>query len=582
MEGKCIFKFRYGTECNDKVACSSNKGKPRIISIINASKLYDDELHITLQQQLSENEQLSVYYHKNCVSRYTSSSNTAKFMSSSNAGNPPTKKLRSSQGSFDFFTQCMYCGEHCDISKDSKHPDRWRPAYICRSTVSEHDRTPYRKFILDKCTARNDTWANEVRIRVLGAVSDLHAAEARYHKDCMSRFFSNRVRPSDQNYQAKITSHNQDAPDLAWNYLITAMSNDRNRMWNSVELFEEYQAHGGSNLTRAKLVDSLCTYFEGKLVVLSSPGYAKILVFQSHASMMLKMVKQDDDDDIDLSIRKIAKQVIKECAAIPLDRTKYRLDINTQLADEAVSSTMQSLLTAISSKLQNTPPALLIGNIITSVLRNQPTDLQISLGVLLRDSKLILGYTHDFGVTCTYDEVLRFKKSAAVAASRDPSVHGISSSKNGLVQTIVDNYDADIHSPNGKQSTHSLAMILTQPCSPEDDIADDAIVRLPHLAMKLPLADNEVDHQDVYIGQKKPPMPDLPMSKIPENFNVLQRTSVDRARELDFQFLNDMYLTNNCAEYNGYNTKICREQGHAMQPKTKVVYLPLIDKPPAD
>ena len=65
MEGKCIFKFRYGTECNDKVACSSNKGKPRIISIINASKLYDDELHITLQQQLSENEQLlSVYYHK--------------------------------------------------------------------------------------------------------------------------------------------------------------------------------------------------------------------------------------------------------------------------------------------------------------------------------------------------------------------------------------------------------------------------------------------------------------------------------------------------------------------------------------
>jgi hypothetical protein len=139
----------------------------------------------------------------------------------------------------------------------------------------------------------------------------------------------------------------------------------------------------------------------------------------------------------------------------------------------------------------------LIGNIITSVLCNKATDLQIALGALLRDSKTILGYTYDFGITCSYDEVLRFKKSAAVIASKEPSVHGISNADGGLVQTVADNFDADIHSPNGKLSTHSLAMIVTQPTSDNgDDTA--SIDRLNHVDFKLPIAENDEDEEHVY------------------------------------------------------------------------------------
>ena len=46
--------------------------------------------------------------------------------------------------------------------------------------------------ILEKCKERNDTWACEVMIRVGGAVSDLHAAGARYHVDCRTNFMSSR------------------------------------------------------------------------------------------------------------------------------------------------------------------------------------------------------------------------------------------------------------------------------------------------------------------------------------------------------------------------------------------------------
>ncbi len=40
--------------------------------------------------------------------------------------------------------------------------------------------------------------------------------------------------------------------------------------------------------------------------------------------------------------------------------------------------------------------------------------------------------------------------------------------------------------------------------------------------------------------------------------------------------------SDNCPELHGYNTKLSREQGHLPQPKTKVLYLPLIDMKPSD
>ena len=93
----------------------------------------------------------------------------------------------------------------------------------------------------------------------------------------------------------------------------------------------------------------------------------------------------DQEDDLENSIRHVAKQAQKECKDIPLDTTKCRLNIDEQLAHESVSGTVQNLLASISTKLDSTPPAMLIGNIITSVVRNNATDLQIALGVLLRD-----------------------------------------------------------------------------------------------------------------------------------------------------------------------------------------------------
>ena len=185
-------------------------------------------------------------------------------------------------------------------------------------------------------------------------------------------------------------------------------------------------------------MENLCSHFDGDLLLIYSPGYANALAFQCHAAVSLRMY-EDQEDDLENKIRHVAKQVRKEVKDIPLDTTKYRLNRDEQLAHESVSGTVQNLLASISTKLDSTPPSMLIGNIITSVVRNKSTDLQVALGVLLRC------YTYDYGIICSYDEIRRFKKFAAVAAAADPTVHGISSAEGGFVQTVVDNFDADIH-----------------------------------------------------------------------------------------------------------------------------------------
>ena len=68
-------------------------------------------------------------------------------------------------------------------------------------------------------------------------------------------------------------------------------------------------------------------------------------------------------------------------------------------------------------------------------------------------------------VTCSYDEVLCFKSSAAHAAAKNREKIGISSTGGGLIQAVADNFDANISSANGLKSTHALAILLTQPQS---------------------------------------------------------------------------------------------------------------------
>ena len=57
---------------------------------------------------------------------------------------------------------------------------------------------------------------------------------------------------------------------------------------------------------------------------------------------------------------------------------------------------------------------------------------------------------------------------------------------------------------------------------------------------------------------------------------------LERTRELDFFFLKRVNSEENVPEFASFNTKLCREDGHCIQPATRTIYMPLIDMDPAD
>jgi hypothetical protein len=185
---------------------------------------------------------------------------------------------------------------------------------------------------------------------------------------------------------------------------------------------------------------------------------------------------------------------------------------------------------------------------------------------------------HAFGVTCSYDEVLHFKKSAACSALTEMEFLGIVNADHGLMQVVVDNFDTDIYSQNGKVTTHSLAMLVTQPEEEEVTNTQKSLKRISKCAMSAPI-DYEV-HTCRYNGPKNPEMPkeDSLKSVLPLKILCAKSGSCKRADDIDATFLLDILQNKrDFPEYHGYNTALSRNQGHAVQKKTKAKYLPLVD-----
>ena len=162
-------------------------GPQRIQTIIICSKKCDDNLHQDQQECLDNDSEYSIRTHRTCVSTYTSKQQVERFLKwkgseTTGLSVSPRKTRRSSMPDFDFQKHCLFCGETCNVNKDPKHPARWHRAYLCRTVGDEH--ADFKQEILKVCQTRGDKWAKEIRVRVRGDVSDLHAADARYHDDC--------------------------------------------------------------------------------------------------------------------------------------------------------------------------------------------------------------------------------------------------------------------------------------------------------------------------------------------------------------------------------------------------------------
>ena len=174
---------------------------------------------------------------------------------------------------------------------------------------------------------------------VEGAVSDSHAADTQYHKDCMLSFRGPR------NVKSSVAQENEMPRDEAFMCVVGDLREDLSRIWNSIEAHNLYKFYKGESLARRQLIKKLAEHFRQDLLILSATWGCK------HPCIPEQSFQCSEDDDDDAAIGNVAKLIVNESKDLKSDKYKYRTRVNIDDAIADVSSTMLHLqsLTYLSS-----------------------------------------------------------------------------------------------------------------------------------------------------------------------------------------------------------------------------------------
>ncbi len=96
------------------------------------------------------------------------------------------------------------------------------------------------------------------------------------------------------------------------------------------------------------------------------------------------------------------KEIVSEIQNIKYNKDDYQSNIDLISCKQDVSPTLAKLLSYNSTKLLEN---ILIGNMITGLVSNRYTSIQVSLAILVQ-AKQLVNQLHDYGVVCSYDELV--------------------------------------------------------------------------------------------------------------------------------------------------------------------------------
>ena len=413
----------------------------RFKTVVKQSKRRKDVLHTTLNK-LNKKQKERLRYHDSCVLTYTSNLHIKRSQNNqqNNDGPAAKRRRRSDTKEFIWKQHCLFCAKSCPLEKDPKHPDRWKEAFLCKTSDRDiQGRGTYRNVLLSICDQRNDAWADEVRLRLNDsrAFSDLHAADGRYHEKCRKSFTATRniIYTHPKNTE-------EERFEEAFNNLISTMLADKTRMWTSLELQAEYVKEGGVKFSRKKLIESIRKHqrLKDDILVLWSTGFTSLVVFRCHANVALRIQEIPQEEEYtnqEDQLRTIAKSIESEIKVIARKKKVYKRRIDIKSASEDVSPTFSKLLSMIDPKELNTEslPSILLGNIVTSVAAKRFTQLTVSLAVMVAKKKKVMTLAK-FGAVYNYDELLRFRTSNAKNANVDVDQGPLRHFSTGLVQGV--------------------------------------------------------------------------------------------------------------------------------------------------
>ena len=533
----CIFHPCQGKK-NDLIT-SKEDG---IATIRSVSLDKDDRIHELLE------DKSSIWCHKSCYCSYTSKSRNITYTPKkrkASVSSPYERVLKSMVPQFsreDFKSKCFICAKNC-LPRDPKNPKRWKKWSVCENENLSNDTKSFKDTLLDVCDQRQDDWSQQVFVHLQAVATSLVAYDGRYHKLCYDTFVKVPKKSTDADSSKPLI----DAPTAA--VVSHIKSNKCFATWTIAELYEVH-ANASGELSKKQMFNDLSSYFGVELVIISVPGCETEVGLKKYVSKTLKMTKKamaEDSDDIDNFVRRISSEV----SSIQTPRDYNLSDFSY---DKTVTDTSETLLKFISkliSKGKITKKSITLAQCIQQHIgswhdskRNQTIlGLAVKLHHKTGSSELIR-ILHDHGITSSYDEVLRFRKSvASFVASNSTNYYEQSglTTEIGQIFSWCDNYDLWISSPNGMKTTHAMVSEFTVHPKQDLTVIHSQIgvmsVTIPRLkkseAAKLKLANKaglEISH---YSGAKKVNPPFFPEQEDSNLDKEQLRNSLDRAAQRD-------------------------------------------------
>ena len=181
---ECILCPRVTEGCRGNDTCQV--GKKGLTALIHASRVKTDELKEKFEKVMTNMEtdsKVKLTVHKKCRQYYTEpnriASSKKRHRDSILSPQPSPVKRRSCDFNFDIRHDCFYCGSSKGNQKERQ--------YSLTAVRTEE----YLDRLKERISRRNDSLSWQVLARVSN-YNDLVAAEAKYHRSCMSMFYSGR------------------------------------------------------------------------------------------------------------------------------------------------------------------------------------------------------------------------------------------------------------------------------------------------------------------------------------------------------------------------------------------------------
>ena len=330
---------------------------------------------------------------------------------------------------------------------------------------------------IDKlCHTRADTWAEKVKGR-RNNIHDLFAADAVYHQVCSVNFRTNKSIPR-QFITTEEHSHTKrgrpkDSVQMEAFLKVAAYleenDDEQTTINDLIEKMKEYLGesdHAPYQFTYMK--DQIKQHFGNKIVITEINGKTNVVTFRSTASAILHdfycQTKQDDSGADKMRIIETAAKLIKsDIQSVIQTKDSYASFHELSSVDEAISflPESQQLMLRVLFPSQSAQVKLAsLGQSIMQATRPRIllAPLQVGLGVQLHHhfaSKFLIDSLNKHGFCCSYSEVLKFSRNAAVTQGTD--IPGFSPGH--FVQYVADNVDHNVRTIDGMNTFHGMGMI---------------------------------------------------------------------------------------------------------------------------